>query len=262
MTLPATLPHVLDRTIVIAAEPDTVFLFFTDSARWASWWGAGSTIDARRGGRFLIRYPGGVEAAGDVLEIDAPRRLVLTYGYVSGAPIPVGASRVTIRLVPEGDGTRLHLSHEFADEAVRNEHVQGWRYQLSLFSNLVTNEVYAEAAARVDAWFDVWSEPDAGSRTRTLAALVSPRVSFRDRFSAIEGTEDLEAHLAAAQRFMPGMRMTRDSEIRHCQGMVLADWIARGADGAERGRGTNVFVFANRRIESVTGFWSASQPRT
>jgi len=246
------LAHQLDRTLTIAAPPDAVFRYFTDTDRWAAWWGAGSTIDARRGGRFLIRYPGGVEAAGDVLEIDAPRRLVLTYGYVSGAPIPVGASRVTIRLVPEGDGTRLHLSHEFADEAVRNEHVQGWRYQLSLFSNLVTNEVYAEAAARVDAWFDVWSEPDAGSRTRTLAA----------RFSAIEGTEDLEAHLAAAQRFMPGMRMTRDSEIRHCQGMVLADWIARGADGAERGRGTNVFVFANRRIESVTGFWSASQPRT
>jgi uncharacterized protein YndB with AHSA1/START domain len=127
MTLPATLPHVLDRTLVIEAEPDTVFRFFTDSTRWAAWWGAGSTIDARPGGRFLIRNPGGVEVAGDVLEVDPPRRLVLTYGFVSGTPIPVGASRITIRLVPEGDATRLHLLHEFADEAVRNEHVQGWR---------------------------------------------------------------------------------------------------------------------------------------
>ena len=56
--------------------------------------------------------------------------------------------------------------------------------------------------------------------------------------------------------------MLRESEIRHCQGMVLADWIARASDGAERGRGTNVFVFAKGKIESVTGFWAASTPRS
>lgn len=45
--------------------------------------------------------------------------------------------------------------------------------------------------------------------------------------------------------------------IRHCQGTVLADWIARASDGRERGRGTNVFVFgAGGGIESVTGFWA------
>jgi hypothetical protein len=49
--------------------------------------------------------------------------------------------------------------------------------------------------------------------------------------------------------------------MRHCQGVVLADWVARGTDGAERARGTNVFIFANRRIESVTGFWSAAASR-
>jgi hypothetical protein len=38
--------------------------------------------------------------------------------------------------------------------------------------------------------------------------------------------------------------------------MALADWIARGADGQERARGTNVFVLdADGRVESVTGFW-------
>ena len=59
--------HHLDRTIDIHARPETVFRFLTDPARWASWWGAGSTIDARPGGRLLIRYPGGVEAAGEVV---------------------------------------------------------------------------------------------------------------------------------------------------------------------------------------------------
>jgi uncharacterized protein YndB with AHSA1/START domain len=262
MTLPDTLPHVLDRTVLIEAELETVFRFFTDSTRWAAWWGAGSTIDGRRGGRFLIRMPGGVEASGTVLDIDPPRTLVLSYGYVSGKPIPPDASRVTIRLVPEGDATRLHLAHEFADSAVRDEHVQGWRFQLSLFGNVIADEMYARSAEHVDAWFEAWSNPDADARAAALARIAASHVRFRDRFSAIEGSDDLLAHLAAAQRFMPGMRMSRESEVRHCQGMVLADWIARASDGAERGRGTNVFVFANGKIESVTGFWTASVPRS
>ena len=41
----------LDRTVVIRARPETVFGFFTDSGRWAAWWGAGSTIDPQAGRR-------------------------------------------------------------------------------------------------------------------------------------------------------------------------------------------------------------------
>jgi uncharacterized protein YndB with AHSA1/START domain len=259
MTLAATLPHRLERTITIAAEPETVFRFFTDSARWAAWWGAGSTIDARPGGRFLIRFPNGVEASGAVIDIEIPARLVLSYGYSSGTPIPPDSSRVTIRLAREGSGTRLSLVHEFAeaDGAARDEHVQGWRFQLSLFSNAVADEVYADAASLIDRWFTAWSDPDTASRTGAIDAIADAAVRFRDRFSTIEGKDELLAHLAAAQRFMPGLRMERSGEVRHCQGTALADWMTRTQDGAERARGTNVFVFANRRVASVTGFWTA-----
>ena len=58
--------HRLERSIVIQARPETVFRFFTDSERWAKWWGAGSTIDARPGGKVLILHPGGVETLGEV----------------------------------------------------------------------------------------------------------------------------------------------------------------------------------------------------
>jgi len=88
-----TLTQQLDRTIVIGAPPAAVFRYFTDSSRWAAWWGEGSTIDARPGGRVLVRYPGGVEAAGEVVEVSAPSRIVFSYGYVSGKPIPPGSSR-------------------------------------------------------------------------------------------------------------------------------------------------------------------------
>src|SRR5438132_10336929 len=138
------LPYNLDRTVVIKAKRETVFRYFTDSARWASWWGAGSTIDAAPGGKVYIRHPNGIESLGEVLELHPPERIVFTYGFASGKPMPPGASRVTIRLEPDEAGTKLHLLHEFAESAPRDEHVQGWRFQLSLFANAVANEVYAD----------------------------------------------------------------------------------------------------------------------
>ncbi len=251
------LDHVLNRTIVIRARRETVFRYFTDSARWAAWWGAGSSIDPTSGGRVLIRYPNGVEATGEVIEIAEPERIVFTYGYASGAPIPAGGSRVTIRLEPHPDGTRVALTHAFADPAVRDQHVQGWRYQLSVFSDIVANELHANAAAIVDAWFDAWANEDEQARLTALAAIAAPDVQFHDRYSAIDGLEDLHAHIGRAQRFMPGFRLRRAGPVRHCQGIVLADWTATGADGSTRGSGTNVFrMGADAKVAAVVGVWN------
>jgi uncharacterized protein YndB with AHSA1/START domain len=253
------LPHYLDRTVVIRAMPETVFRFFTDSTRWATWWGAGSTIDPVPGGRVYIRHPGGVEALGEVLEVRESERIVFTYGFTSGKPMAPGTSRVTIRLEPDEAGTRLHLRHEFAEAGPRDEHVQGWRFQLSLFSNVVANEVYADARGTVDAWFGAWVVADDRAREETLAKIVTPGIRFRDRFSLLDGLADLTAHIGAAQRFMPGIGLERKGNVRHCQGTVLADWIAMGSDGKERMSGTSVFVFApDGRIDSATGFTNPS----
>jgi uncharacterized protein YndB with AHSA1/START domain len=250
------LAHRLDRTLVIRARRETVFQFFTDTPQWAAWWGKGSTIDARPGGRMLIRHANGVEVSGQVLEVHAPERIVFTFGYVSGTPIPLDGSRVTIRLDQHPKGTLLQLTHEFADIQPRDEHVQGWRFQLSLFANLIANTV-TSGTSLVDRWFATWSEPDAATRERTLATIAVPDVQFGDKFSCIDGADELSAHLAAAQRFMPGMRLERRGEIRHCQWHVLADWVALGIDGQERGHGTNLFVLnSDGQIVSVTGFWA------
>ena len=63
-------------------------------------------------------------------------------------------------------------------------------------------------------------------------------------------------HIAATQRFMPNMRIARRGDVRHCQGMLLVNWVATSADGQERGKGTNVFnLDASGKITTVTGFW-------
>jgi hypothetical protein len=139
--------------------------------------------------------------------------------------------------------------------------VQGWRYQLSLFANVVANELYSASAVLVDRWFAAWSEPDGAARASACESILANDVSLRDRFSAIEGIADLLEHLAAVHRFMAGITMRRDGDVHHCQGTAIADWVASMADGTERARGTNVFILCpDQRIASITGFWRP--PRT
>jgi len=251
------LPFSLERTVVIGAPPEIVFRFFTDPVRFAAWWGDGSDIDCRPGGRVHVQHPGGVVATGKVLEVDPPRRLVFTYGYEGeGKAIAPGASRVTVLLSEDPGGTKLHLRHDVPTAAARDEHVQGWRFQLALFSNLVSREVQANAAERIDSFFEAWSEADCAKRRQALDSCAEPSLAFGDAYSCTSGVDDLDAHLAAARVHMPGVSLSRDGEIRQCQGTAIARWIAKKADGSLLGRGTNVFDFApNGKIRRVIGFW-------
>src|SRR5262249_12002150 len=93
------------------------------------------------------------------------------------------------------------------------------------------------------------------TREAAFAKVAAPNVSFRDRFSLLDGLTDVVAHAGAAQRFMPGIRLSRRGEVRHCQGAVLADWVALASNGQERMSGTSFFLLGpDGRIHSVTGF--------
>ncbi len=250
------LDYALDRTVTIAARRETVFRYFTDSERFAAWWGQGSTIDPRPGGAVRIRFPNAIEAGGEVVAIEPPRRIVFTYGFASGEPIPIGASRVTIELDETKRGTLVRLRHELPNAAVRDEHVQGWRYQHSVFANVVAKEAHAGAGALADRYFALWGHTDAARRRAELAAIAVEELSFRDPYSCTSGIDDLNAHIAAGQRFMPGVVLKRAGEPRMCQGTALVDWVFTGPDGSPRAKGTNVFEFdGDGRITGVTGLW-------
>ncbi len=249
--------HRLDRSVFIHAKPDTVFGFFQDTARWASWWGAGSTIDPKVGGRVYVRYPGNVEASGEILELSAPSRIVFSYGYhTADSPVPPGSSKVSILLAKEAGGTRLTLTHELPTAASRDEHVQGWRYQLSLFANTVANSVNANAGPISDAWFDAWAEPDETKRKAAFAAISVANVQFGDRYSCLDGIEEITLHAGAAQKFMPGMKLHREGDARHCLGTALVDWNVPGPEGKALAQGTNVFRYDDEgKITSVVGIY-------
>ena len=254
-----SLPYATDRSILIEADRETVFSFFTDNARWATWWGAGSTVDARPGGALRIQHSNGVVSEGEVLEIAPPERFVFTYSLQSDRLVPAEESKVTIRLEQQPDGTMLKLTHEVSDAVTRDLLVQGWRFQFSMFANAVANYVNAGAPEVVDEWFALWAERDAAARSAILGRIATRKVRFRDRYSRLDGIDELVAHTGAAQRFMPGMVLERKGGIRHCQGTVLADWVARSSDGQEKMSGTSVFLLGRGlKIDSVTSVSNVS----
>lgn len=251
------LPHVLDRTVVIRAPRPLVFRYFTDSERFAKWWGAGSHIEGRVGGAVRIVYPNGVVARGEVTRLEPDRLVAFTYGYEDAQkPIPVGGSLVTVTLQDHRDGTQLALRHDFGTAVARDQHVPGWRFQLAVFANVATDEAQAGVERQVDTWFAAWNEGDAGQRDALLAGCASDDVRMQDRWSCVTGRDELAQHIAMCLLHAPGTTMRRRGAPRHCQGTALVDWAATDAQGNPRGQGTNVVMLAaDGRIAGVVGFW-------
>ena len=75
-----TVAEVVEVSVHIAAQPETVFPYFTDPARYTQWMGEEATLEPVPGGTYRIGMRDGVEASGAFLEVDPPRRLVFTGG--------------------------------------------------------------------------------------------------------------------------------------------------------------------------------------
>jgi uncharacterized protein YndB with AHSA1/START domain len=248
----------VNRTVLIEAGQETVFSFFTDRERWAAWWGAGSTVDARVGGAIKIRHSNGFESCGEVLEIDSPNRFVFTYSLQTARVIPPEESRVTLTLESRGTSTLVSVLHEVADKSVSELLPQGWRFHFSLFANAVADLINANAPAMASAWFALWDESDASRRAAKLREVACEHVRFHDRYSYLDGIDEVVVHIGASQKFMPGVRLEQRGPLRQCLGTALADWIMRGKDGNEMMSGTNVFVFGPQgKLASVTGIMNS-----
>jgi uncharacterized protein YndB with AHSA1/START domain len=252
------LETVVERTLLILAARKTVFRYFTDAERFAAWWGAGSTIEGRVGGKVLIRYPDGSTASGEVLEIVPGKYIAFTYGYdAPGKLIPPGGSRVTVSLQSRRGGTLVTLRHEVADAKVRNAHVAGWRHQMAVFSTVVAKEQHAGLAGVLDRYFSAWNARSPEDVRAALDASVADDVEYRDAFGALSGRAELEEHLALVPVYMPGMTLKRVGEPRQCQGSGVVDFVAEGPDGSAKARGSNVFTLApDGRLARVTGLWA------
>ncbi len=108
--------NVVEREVRIAAQPETVFAFFIDPEKMILWKGRRAELDARPGGVYRVEINDQAVARGEYVEIDAPKRVVFTWGWEgqeqgegAHAAVPPGTSRVEISLEPDGDGTRVTI---------------------------------------------------------------------------------------------------------------------------------------------------------
>jgi len=127
-----TAPQVLEVSVHVAADPATVFGYFTDPARFVRWMGTDATLEPEPGGTYRVFMRDGVETAGEFVEVDPPRRLVFTWGWTHDEQVPPGSTRVEVTFAAEDDGTRVVLRHhDLPSDEQRTHHGAGWEMYLS-----------------------------------------------------------------------------------------------------------------------------------
>src|SRR5437762_6834504 len=88
----------------IEARPETVSAYFTGPVRYVAWMGVEAHLESVPGGAYHVRMREGVEASGEFVEIEAPRRIVFTWGWVGDDVVGPGSTRVEVTLSPDGSG--------------------------------------------------------------------------------------------------------------------------------------------------------------
>ena len=126
-----TEPDVLEVTVHIDASPETVFPYFTDPDRYVEWMGARATLDPVPGGSYHVHVRDGIEAAGEFVDVDPPKRIVFTWGWTAHQTVPPGSTQVVVTLEEEDGGTRVVLRHYgLPSDAQWAHHRTGWQMYL------------------------------------------------------------------------------------------------------------------------------------
>ena len=252
---------IVHREVLIHAPAEAIFRFFTEPEKLAAWFGAGSTIDARKGGEVSIRFPDGSPAQGEVLEIDAPRRIVFTWGYPrDGSPIAPGATTIEVTLADQPGGTLVSLKHWLPTQESADQHAGGWAYHMARLSSQGARAFYAKpASTAVEAWFAAWAV-DGEELLRHLQAGVADDVVYRDDAAIANSRAELQDHITRCHKFMHGVKMVRTGAVLQIADEALCD-AALEAGGKQLGTVRLAFKLAmDGRIRQATGFFESAIP--
>jgi uncharacterized protein YndB with AHSA1/START domain len=115
--------------IQIAAPPDNVFPYLTNSELMLVWMGDHAVLEPEPGGQFTVDI-NGVPVRGRYLVVDPPHRLVLTWGHAGSDAFPPGSTTVEITLTPSQDGTLLSVEHRVLPAEQAPQHAIGWPHFL------------------------------------------------------------------------------------------------------------------------------------
>ncbi|TMD01236.1 MAG: SRPBCC domain-containing protein, partial [Chloroflexi bacterium] len=97
-------------SIDIEAPPEVVFEHLVTAERMVSWMGQHAELQPIPRGEFAVDINGYL-IRGEYLEVDPPRRVVVSWGMAGAVDLPPGSSRVEFVLRPTPSGTNLSLRH-------------------------------------------------------------------------------------------------------------------------------------------------------
>jgi uncharacterized protein YndB with AHSA1/START domain len=112
---------VLEVSVYIAAEPETVFAYFTDPARYVQWMGTIASLEPAPAGEYRVFMRDGVETAGEFIEVD-PHRLVFTWGGRARPRSRPGLDPRRSDLHPERRHPVVLRHHDLPTQAQRTHH--------------------------------------------------------------------------------------------------------------------------------------------
>ena len=127
----------IDYSIRIDAPADTVFEMLVEADLLSRWMAREAQVDRRPGGAFRWVYENGDVVLGRFVELDPPRRLLMTYGWErpTDRGIPPNSTEVEITLEESGGTTLLRLVHRGLPAAQVDSHRGGWTF---FFDRLAT----------------------------------------------------------------------------------------------------------------------------
>jgi len=122
-------PEPYTASVHIAAQPERVFEYFTRAEAIVRWMGDYASLDPRPGGEFTVDI-NGVPVRGRYLEVEAPRRLLISWGHAGSERLPPGASTLEVTLTPDRGGTTVQVVHSDLPTLEARQHAIGWKHFL------------------------------------------------------------------------------------------------------------------------------------
>jgi uncharacterized protein YndB with AHSA1/START domain len=134
--MPSVDTTVVEREIKVNAAPETVFSYLVEEAKLRSWMSIGGAWNPRPGDAFRIEMTKEDVASGRYLEVQAPSRVVFTWGWEGADSITKpGSSTVEITLKPDGTGTLVKFVHRgLPTPESAASHAHGWDHYLQRLS--------------------------------------------------------------------------------------------------------------------------------
>jgi uncharacterized protein YndB with AHSA1/START domain len=133
--------------VEIDATPETVFDYLVTSEGMTAWMGQRAVLDPTSGGEFSVDISG-FAVRGSYVEVDRPRRVVVTWGIAGSDDFPPGLSTVSFTLSATAHGTRLELLHSDIPQSRAAGHSVGWDHFLPRLQRAARGE---------DLGADLWS---------------------------------------------------------------------------------------------------------